>query len=153
MPERNVFTWNTIIAAHIKNNDFTRAQALFNSCIDKDLVSYNSMLSGLVSKDGYEADAFKLFGEMRASVAAAGIDEFTVTTMLNLVHILRLDFRIQCVSRNGMLLLALPYIGIHRGGTGVVETSIFLCNSLSTGTCRNATEKSMPHSSSCGTYY
>ncbi|GAB2267295.1 hypothetical protein Dimus_002280 [Dionaea muscipula] len=85
MPERNVFTWNTIIAAHIKNNDFTRAQALFNSCIDKDLVSYNSMLSGLVSKDGYEADAFKLFGEMRASVAAAGIDEFTVTTMLNLV--------------------------------------------------------------------
>ncbi|GAB2269121.1 hypothetical protein Dimus_004050 [Dionaea muscipula] len=39
-----------------------------------------------------------------------------------------------------LLLLFVIIYSCFRGGTGVVETTIFLCNSLSTGTCRNATE-------------
>ncbi|GAB2294909.1 hypothetical protein Dimus_029100 [Dionaea muscipula] len=54
---------------------------------------------------------------------------------LNLIVISELESKLATIG-----MWALAYIGIHRGGTGVVETTIFLCNSLSTGTCRNATE-------------
>ncbi|KAJ8441960.1 hypothetical protein Cgig2_020105 [Carnegiea gigantea] len=89
MPERNVFTWNAIIAAHLKNRDVTKAETLFYSSPHKDLVTYNSMLAGYVnSDDGHEIRALKLFSEMQCyylSSDGGGIDEFTITTMLNLV--------------------------------------------------------------------
>ncbi|GMH16247.1 hypothetical protein Nepgr_018088 [Nepenthes gracilis] len=85
MPYRNVFTWNTIIAAHVKNHNLTRVEVLFNSSPRKDLVTYNSMLSGYVNIDGYEVNALRLFVEMQYSRPVIGIDEFTITTMLNLV--------------------------------------------------------------------
>lgn len=87
MPERNVFTWNAIIGAHLKNRDVTKAELLFNSSPYRDLVTYNSMLAGYVNADGgYESRALKLFSEMKSLlIGRGGIDEFTVTTMLNLV--------------------------------------------------------------------
>ncbi|KAJ9152670.1 hypothetical protein P3X46_026213 [Hevea brasiliensis] len=68
MPDRNVFSWNAIISGHIKAH----------------LVTYNSMLSGYVSADGYESDALELFIEMLRDLYKIGIDEFTLTTMVNL---------------------------------------------------------------------
>ncbi|KAL0394889.1 UNVERIFIED_CONTAM: putative pentatricopeptide repeat-containing protein, partial [Sesamum latifolium] len=44
MPERNVFSWNTIINAYIKSRSFTKAKTLFFSL--RDTVTYNSMISG-----------------------------------------------------------------------------------------------------------
>ncbi|XP_021728867.1 putative pentatricopeptide repeat-containing protein At3g18840 [Chenopodium quinoa] len=94
MPERNVFTWNTIIAAHLKNQDIKTAELLFKSSPYKDLVTYNSMLSGYVNADDkpeHESSdqALRLFVEMQSSQVNGGsgrnIDEFTITTMLNLV--------------------------------------------------------------------
>ncbi|XP_021863494.1 putative pentatricopeptide repeat-containing protein At3g18840 [Spinacia oleracea] len=97
MPERNVYSWNTIIAAHLKNHDLKKAEFLFNSSPHKDLVTYNSMLAGYVNNvdDKPELEhersdlALRLFVEMQSSQIHGGscsrIDEFTVTTMLNLV--------------------------------------------------------------------
>ncbi|KAA8544927.1 hypothetical protein F0562_019678 [Nyssa sinensis] len=84
MPERNVFTWNAIIWANIKANNLTQAQALFDSAPHKDSVTYNSILSGYVSTDGYESHALKLFVEMQSRRGETRIDDFTLTTMLNL---------------------------------------------------------------------
>ncbi|OMO73778.1 hypothetical protein CCACVL1_17148 [Corchorus capsularis] len=86
MPERNVFTWNTIISSYIKSQNLTQARALFDAAPKKDLVTYNSMLSGYVSADGYETHALELFNDMQTARDDDNIkiDEFTVTTMLNL---------------------------------------------------------------------
>ncbi|KAF5745695.1 putative pentatricopeptide repeat-containing protein [Tripterygium wilfordii] len=84
IPDRNVFSWNTIISACIKSNNLTEAQALFNTASQKDLVTYNSMLSGYAGTEGYETHAFSLFVEMQKLPSRVGIDEFTLTTMVNL---------------------------------------------------------------------
>ncbi|MBA0698159.1 hypothetical protein Goari_021664, partial [Gossypium aridum] len=85
MPERNVFSWNTIISAYIKFQNLTQARALFDAAPGKDLVTYNSMLSGYVSTDGYETPALELFYDMQTACEdKIKIDEFTVTTILNL---------------------------------------------------------------------
>ncbi|PPD71589.1 hypothetical protein GOBAR_DD31523 [Gossypium barbadense] len=85
MPERNVFSWNTIISAYIKFQNLTQARALFDAARGKDLVTYNSMLSGYVSTDGYETPALELFYDMQTACEdKIKIDEFTVTTILNL---------------------------------------------------------------------
>ncbi|XP_077234260.1 LOW protein: PPR containing-like protein [Tasmannia lanceolata] len=82
MPERNVFSWNAIIHGHIKNKDLKEARLLFDLAPDKDSVSYNSMISGYVS-GGLEQKALELFAKMQCN--GTRIDEFTLTTMLNLV--------------------------------------------------------------------
>ncbi|MBA0871884.1 hypothetical protein Goshw_001339 [Gossypium schwendimanii] len=85
MPERNVFSWNTIISAYIKFQNLTQARALFDAAPGKDLVTYNSMLSGYVSTDGYETPALELFYDMQTACEdKIKIDEFTVTSILNL---------------------------------------------------------------------
>ncbi|PSS02574.1 Pentatricopeptide repeat-containing protein [Actinidia chinensis var. chinensis] len=84
MPERNVFSWNAIIWAHVESLNLKQAQALFESAPDRDSVTYNSMLSGFVRTDGYETHALKLFVKMQSTSARVKIDEVTLTTMLNL---------------------------------------------------------------------
>ena len=84
MPERNVFSWNAIISAYIKSQNLPQARALFDAASSRDLVTYNSMLSGYVSAEGYEAHALKLFIDMHSVCEEIGIDEFTVSMMLNL---------------------------------------------------------------------
>ncbi|KAJ4716470.1 Pentatricopeptide repeat-containing protein [Melia azedarach] len=84
MPERNVFSWNTIISARIKSQDLTKARSLFDSAPHKDLVTYNSMLCGYINTDGCETHALKLFIGMKNAPEDIKMDEFTVTSMLNL---------------------------------------------------------------------
>ncbi|RWR90663.1 putative pentatricopeptide repeat-containing protein [Cinnamomum micranthum f. kanehirae] len=81
MPERNVFTWNAIIAGYVKNNGLTEARSLFDTAREKDPVTYNSMISGYVG-GGHECQALELFAEMHGN--GTHIDEFTLTSMLNL---------------------------------------------------------------------
>ncbi|GJZ53726.1 putative pentatricopeptide repeat-containing protein [Tanacetum coccineum] len=61
MPHRNVFTWNAIISTYIKSRNLALAQLLFNAAPYKDLVTYNSMLSGYANSEGYEAKALHSF--------------------------------------------------------------------------------------------
>ncbi|KAE9620410.1 hypothetical protein Lal_00019019 [Lupinus albus] len=90
IPHPNVFSWNVIIMAYIKARDLTKARALFDSAPHKDLVSYNSMLSAYVGADEYETDALDLFTTMQSARDTIGVDEFTLTTMLNLTAKLRM---------------------------------------------------------------
>ncbi|KAK7404458.1 hypothetical protein VNO78_05367 [Psophocarpus tetragonolobus] len=89
MPHPNVFSWNAIIMAYIKARNLTQARALFDSASHIDLVSYNSMLSAYAGVDGYETEALDLFTRMQSARDIIGIDEFTLTTMLNLAAKLR----------------------------------------------------------------
>ncbi|KAK7264333.1 hypothetical protein RJT34_31940 [Clitoria ternatea] len=89
MPHPNVFSWNAIIMAYIKVHNLTKARALFDSASCRDLVTYNSMLSAYVGGDGYETEALDLFTRMQSSRGTIGIDEFTLTTMINLAANLR----------------------------------------------------------------
>ncbi|XP_020551766.1 putative pentatricopeptide repeat-containing protein At3g18840 [Sesamum indicum] len=89
MPERNVFSWNTIINACMKSRSFTEAKSLFYSSPCRDTVTYNSMISGYARSDGYESEAIELFIQMQFDNGVSRIDEFTLTTMLNLVAKLR----------------------------------------------------------------
>lgn len=84
MTERNVFSWNAIISAHIRSRDLAQARALFDAASQRDLVTYNSMLAGYASADGCENDAIQFFMGMQRCREGIKIDEFTVTTMLNL---------------------------------------------------------------------
>ncbi|KAK6136755.1 hypothetical protein DH2020_029509 [Rehmannia glutinosa] len=89
MSERNVFSWNTIINSYIKSRNFSKAKSLFDSSPCKDSVTYNSMISGYARSDGYESEAIDLFIQMQFDNGSARVDEFTLTTMLNLVAKLR----------------------------------------------------------------
>ncbi|TKY67519.1 putative pentatricopeptide repeat-containing protein [Spatholobus suberectus] len=84
MPHPNVFSWNAIIMAYIKAHNLTQARTLFDSASHRDLVSFNSMLSAYAGADGYETQALNLFNRMQSARDTIGIDEFTLTTMLNL---------------------------------------------------------------------
>ncbi|XP_050363030.1 putative pentatricopeptide repeat-containing protein At3g18840 [Argentina anserina] len=84
MPHRNVYSYNAIISAHIKSRNLDRAWQLFDTAPLKDLVTYNSMLSGCAGNEGYEACAVGLFREMQLPERCVGVDEVSLTSMLNL---------------------------------------------------------------------
>lgn len=87
MPDRNVYTWNAIIYAHIKTHNLSKAQHLFDASPFKNSVTYNTMITGYAANggDGYETQAVKLFLQMQEEGENARVDEFSLTTMLNLV--------------------------------------------------------------------
>ncbi|XP_061359708.1 putative pentatricopeptide repeat-containing protein At3g18840 [Gastrolobium bilobum] len=89
IPHPNIFSWNAIIMAYIKAHNLKQARTIFDSASHRDLVSYNSILSGYVGADGYETEALDLFTRMQSARDTIGIDEFTLTTMLNLTAKLR----------------------------------------------------------------
>ncbi|XP_057788253.1 putative pentatricopeptide repeat-containing protein At3g18840 [Salvia miltiorrhiza] len=89
MPDRNVFSWNTIISAYIRSRNLTKAKELFDSSPLKDSVTYNLVISGYARSDGCESNAIELFIQMQLDEDGARNDEFTLTTMLNLVAKLR----------------------------------------------------------------
>ncbi|CAI9109835.1 OLC1v1009746C1 [Oldenlandia corymbosa var. corymbosa] len=85
MPERNVYSWNAILHAQVKAQNFSKAQTLFDAAPEKDTVTYNSMISGYAKMVGSEDRAVKLFLHMmRLDIDRARVDEFTLTTMMNL---------------------------------------------------------------------
>ncbi|KAL1208723.1 putative pentatricopeptide repeat-containing protein [Cardamine amara subsp. amara] len=84
MPERNVYSWNAVISAYVKFNNLKEARELFKSAnCERDLITYNTLLSGFAKTDGCESEAIEMFGEMhRKEKDGIWIDDFTVTTML-----------------------------------------------------------------------
>ncbi|KAJ0702172.1 putative tetratricopeptide-like helical domain superfamily [Helianthus annuus] len=84
MLDRNIFTWNAIISAHIKSNNLDHSELLFNTTSYKDSVTYNSTLSGYANSAGYETKAINLFKQMHFVRHEARVDEFSLTRMCNL---------------------------------------------------------------------
>ncbi|OIT22943.1 putative pentatricopeptide repeat-containing protein [Nicotiana attenuata] len=82
MPERNVFTWNAIINAYVKDQNFTQARTFFGAAPLKDCVTYNTMLSGYVNSEGFQDQAVRLFVEMQYEDK---VSEYALTTMLGLI--------------------------------------------------------------------
>ncbi|XP_068649543.1 putative pentatricopeptide repeat-containing protein At3g18840 [Aristolochia californica] len=81
MPVRNVFTWNAMIYAYVRNGDLIEARRLFDQAPMKDTVTYNSLISGYSnSEEGLEGLA--LFARMH--VNGTGVDDFTVTSVMNI---------------------------------------------------------------------
>lgn len=86
MPERNVYSWNAVISAYVKVNNLKEARKLFKTAdSERDLITYNTLLSGFAKTDGCESEAIEMFCEMqRKEEHGIWIDDFTVTTMLKL---------------------------------------------------------------------
>ncbi|KAJ0837275.1 putative tetratricopeptide-like helical domain superfamily [Helianthus annuus] len=84
MPDRNVFTWNAIISAHVKSNNLDHSELLFNTAPYKDSVTYNSMFSGYANSARYETKATNLLKQMHSVRHEARVDEFSLTRMCNL---------------------------------------------------------------------
>ncbi|KAG2306188.1 hypothetical protein Bca52824_025936 [Brassica carinata] len=86
MPERNVYSWNAMISAYVKFKNLKEARKLFRKAnAERDLVTYNTLLSGFAKADGCESEAVEMFGEMhRKEEDGIWFDDFTLTTMLKL---------------------------------------------------------------------
>ncbi|KAK9144179.1 hypothetical protein Sjap_004082 [Stephania japonica] len=90
MPERNVFTWNVIVQAHIKNQALSQARSLFDAAPVKDSVTYNSMIAGYANAPGFASQAFRLLREMLDTHIP--INDFALTTLLSLTARLSVVF-------------------------------------------------------------
>ncbi|XP_041994354.1 putative pentatricopeptide repeat-containing protein At3g18840 [Salvia splendens] len=154
--DRNVYSWNTIINAYVRSRNLPKAKDLFDSSPFKDTVTYNLVISGYARSDGYESNAIELFIQMQFDEVGARIDEFTLTTMLNLLAKLRvLRYGIQVHSfmvksgndRSGFALSSLVdmyskcgsfwdacRVVDGRGGEGVVDCVVN--NALIAACCR-----------------
>ncbi|EOX96064.1 Tetratricopeptide repeat-like superfamily protein [Theobroma cacao] len=64
MPERDEFTWNTMIAAYANSGKLTEAIELFKEIPMKSSITWNSLISGYC-RGGMEIEAFDLFWGMQ----------------------------------------------------------------------------------------
>ncbi|XWS35755.1 hypothetical protein CRYUN_Cryun20dG0023000 [Craigia yunnanensis] len=64
MPERDEFTWNTMIAANANSGKLTEAIELFKETPIKCIITWNSLISGYCRR-GMEIEAFDLFWRMQ----------------------------------------------------------------------------------------
>lgn len=90
MPERDEFTWNTMIVAYSKSGRLSDAEQLFRSNPVKNTISWNALISGYCTY-GPEDEAFGLFWEMQFD----GIkpNEYTLGSVLRLCTSLALLLR------------------------------------------------------------
>ncbi|KAI3494974.1 hypothetical protein L1887_37051 [Cichorium endivia] len=64
MPEKDEFTWNTMIAGYANSGKVTEAQKLFDDTPNKSSVTWSSLISGYC-KLGYEYESMRLFSQMQ----------------------------------------------------------------------------------------
>lgn len=81
MPERDEFTWNTMIVAYSNSRRLSDAEKLFRSNPVKNTISWNALISGYC-KSGSKVEAFNLFWEMQSD----GIkpNEYTLGSVLRM---------------------------------------------------------------------
>ncbi|KAL8537990.1 hypothetical protein ACS0TY_000078 [Phlomoides rotata] len=64
MPERDEFTWNTIVAGYGSAGRLVEARQLFDKAPKKSAITWSSLVSGYC-KLGFEIESFELFNEMQ----------------------------------------------------------------------------------------
>ncbi|GFZ07725.1 pentatricopeptide repeat (PPR) superfamily protein [Actinidia rufa] len=64
MSERNVVTWNSLLAGYVRNRDIDMAYGIFNEMPERNVVSWTTMIAGC-AQNGRCKKALALFGEMQ----------------------------------------------------------------------------------------
>jgi pentatricopeptide repeat protein len=64
MPERDVVSWNTVIAGYAQNGSIEDASQLFGRMPEKDVISWNTMIAAY-AQIGHGEEAMKLFCQMQ----------------------------------------------------------------------------------------
>ncbi|KAH9324049.1 hypothetical protein KI387_004227, partial [Taxus chinensis] len=67
MLERDVVSWNAMLAGYVQNVEIEEAWKLFEEMPERDLVSWNTMVAGC-AQNGHGDEALKLFRQMQAFV-------------------------------------------------------------------------------------
>jgi pentatricopeptide repeat protein len=81
MPERDVFSWTSMIAGYSKCGSIEHARRVFDKMPERNVVSWNAMITGYV-QHGYVEDALQLFCTMHWTGLAR--DQFTFASILSL---------------------------------------------------------------------
>ncbi|KAG6515404.1 pentatricopeptide repeat-containing protein At3g29230-like [Zingiber officinale] len=63
MPEKDVVSWNSILAGAVRAGEVAEARQLFDEMPERDIISWNTLLDGL-AKAGEMESVFDLFGRM-----------------------------------------------------------------------------------------
>ncbi|KAJ4848659.1 hypothetical protein Tsubulata_037820, partial [Turnera subulata] len=79
MPERNVVTYNTMIAGLLRCGMVEDSRRLFYGMKDKDSISWTTMVTGLM-QNGLEEEAIDVFREMR--LVGLAMDQYTFGSVL-----------------------------------------------------------------------
>ncbi|GLT79575.1 hypothetical protein SLA2020_510580 [Shorea laevis] len=85
MPERDEFSWNTMVAAYANSGRLTEARKLFGQVPVKSSITWNSLISGCC-QCGLEIEAFELFWEMQFQGRKP--NQYTMGSLLRLCSLL-----------------------------------------------------------------
>lgn len=80
MGERNVVSWNTLLAGYIRSRDFDGAFRLFDEMPERNVVSWTTMVAGC-AQNGRSKQALCLFGQMRR--ANVELDQVALVAVLS----------------------------------------------------------------------
>lgn len=80
MAERNVVTWNSLLAGHIRCGDVDEARRIFYAMPERNVVSWTTMIAGC-AQNGRCKQALCLFNDMRK--ACVEFDQVTLVAVLS----------------------------------------------------------------------
>ncbi|CAN1809326.1 Pentatricopeptide repeat-containing protein At2g22070 [Linum perenne] len=103
MPDKDEFTWNTMVAAYANAGRFTEARKVFHDCPIKSSITWSGLIAGYC-RHGCGTEAFELFsGLMRAE--GVEINQFTFPSVLTAcAAVLAGNFGVQvhgCIVKSG----------------------------------------------------
>ncbi|CAN1809330.1 Pentatricopeptide repeat-containing protein At4g02750 [Linum perenne] len=81
MPDKDEFTWNTMVAAYANAGRFTEARKVFHDCPIKSSITWSGLIAGYC-RHGCGTEAFELFSGMHHAKNIK-IDEYTFPSALN----------------------------------------------------------------------
>uniref|UniRef100_A0A1D1YKG3 Pentatricopeptide repeat-containing protein At4g02750 n=1 Tax=Anthurium amnicola TaxID=1678845 RepID=A0A1D1YKG3_9ARAE len=122
MPERDVVSWNTMIAAYWHGNDFEESKRLFELMPERNTVSWNVMISGYIENGDLE-EAFKYFHNMPEKNVASWNAMISGLVKFDRVHVAERLFR-EMPRRNVISYTALVD-GLARNGDITRARSLF----------------------------
>ncbi|CAN1809327.1 Pentatricopeptide repeat-containing protein At4g02750 [Linum perenne] len=80
MPDKDEFTWNTMVAAYANAGRFTEARKVFHDCPIKSSITWSGLIAGYCRHGSFE-DSINLFCEMK--VTGIHLDQLIVANILS----------------------------------------------------------------------
>lgn len=139
MSERNVATWNSLIAGYVRNKEIDRARGVFDEMPERNVISWTTMVAGC-AQNGRCKQALVLFREMKR--ANVELDQVALVAALSACAELG-DLKLgrwihSCVFhfRNQAVLVSLNNALIHMyASCGVVEEAYKVFLEMPRRTC------------------